>query len=139
MKSRSLIALVVVLILGLGAGTPNLFAQGTDLGTIRGTVTDTSGAVIPNAQVEIMDLDTRTSKNFTTNGHGDYQAAALQGGNYQVTVTAPGFGTSVVKGVRLTGSDVVSANAVLRAAANATSVEVTSEAPLIDTTDQTLS
>ncbi|OJV42039.1 MAG: hypothetical protein BGO25_14790 [Acidobacteriales bacterium 59-55] len=125
--------------MGLGAGTLNLFAQGTDLGTIRGTVTDSSGAVIPDAQVEIMDLDTRTSQKATTNGHGDYQAAALQAGHYQVTVTASGFAPSVVKGIVLTGSDVVGANAVLRAAASVTSVEVSSAAPLIDTQDQTLS
>ncbi len=139
MKSRSLISLAVTLILGLGASTLNLFAQGTDLGTLRGTVTDSSGAVIPNAQVEIMDLDTRTSRKTTTNDHGDYQAAALQSGNYQVTVTAPGFASSVVKGILLTGSDIASANAVLRAASNTTTVEVSSDAPLIDTQDQTLS
>ncbi len=38
------------------AYTPNLFAQGSDLGTIRGTVTDSSGALIPNAQVKITNL-----------------------------------------------------------------------------------
>jgi len=139
MKSRSLISLVVTLILGLGAGTLNLFAQGTDLGTIRGTVTDSSGAVVPGAQVEIMDLDTRTSQKATTNGQGDYQAAALPSGKYQLTVTASGFAPSVVKGIVLTGSDAVGVNAVLRAAASVTSVEVSSSAPLIDTQDQTLS
>ena len=54
-----------------------------------------------------MDLDTRTSHKVTTNGHGDYQAAALQSGHYQATVTAPGFSPSIVKGIVLTGSDVV--------------------------------
>ncbi|MEO6981836.1 MAG: TonB-dependent receptor, partial [Edaphobacter sp.] len=139
MKSRILTLFAVALILGLGAGTLNLFAQGTDLGTIRGTVTDSSGAVVVGAQVEVMDLDTRTSQKTTTNGQGDYQAAALPSGKYQVTVTASGFGPSVVRGIVLTGSDTVGANAVLRAAASATSVEVSSEAPLIDTQDQTLS
>ncbi len=139
MKSRSLISLAVTLILGLGASTPNLFAQGTDLGTIRGTVTDSSGAVVPNAQVEIMDTATNTSRKLTTNGHGDYQAAAMPSGHYKATVTAPGFSTAVINGIVLTGSDVASANAVLRAASNTTSVEVSSDAPLIDTSDQTLS
>ena len=139
MTPRKVTSLLAVLFLGLVASTSNLFAQGTDLGTIRGTVTDSSGAVVPNAEVVIMDLDTRTSQKVTTNGHGDYQAAALQSGHYQITVTAPGFSPSVVKGIVLTGSDVVGANAALRAAAGATTVEVYSAAPLIDTQDQTLS
>ncbi len=139
MTPRKLLPLLAVLLLGFGTSSPSLFAQGTDLGTIRGTVTDASGAVVPNAQVEIMDLDTRTSQKVTTNGHGDYQAAALQSGHYQVTVTAQGFSPSVVKGILLTGSDVAGANATLRAAAGSTTVEVSSAAPLIDTQDQTLS
>ena len=138
MTSKGLISLLAALILGFGAGNANLFAQGTDLGTIRGTVSDSSGAVIPNAQVEVMDLATLTVKRVTTDGHGDYQASALQGGHYKVTITAPGFSTAVITGIVLTGSDAVSANATIHPSANVT-VAVSSEASTIDTTNQTLS
>src|SRR5882757_545790 len=138
MKLRNLIWLLAILILGIGANSLNLFSQGTDLGTIRGTVTDSSGAVLPDAQVEITDLATLISYRVTTNDHGDFQAAALRSGRYKATVTASGFSTAVVNGIVLSGSDVVSANAVLRPAANS-SVEVSSDATLIDTQDQTLS
>jgi len=115
-----------------------MFAQGTDLGTIRGTVTDSTGALVPNAKVEITDLSTLVSREFTTDVHGAFQATALPSGRYKASVSATGFGTTLVNDIVLTGSDVANANAVLRAAAS-TNVEVTSEAATIDTTDQTLS
>ena len=139
MTVQRLVSLLTVLVLGLGIGTLNLFAQGTDLGTIRGTVTDTSGAVVPGARVDVTDLATHTLHTATTNDHGDYQVSALPSGRYKVAATASGFGTSVVEGIVLAGSDTANANAVLRAAANSTTVEVTTEAPIINTQDQSLS
>ena len=139
MKLRNLVLLLAVLILGIGTSSSNLFAQGTDLGTIRGAITDSSGAVIPNAQVEITDLGTLTSHRVKTNERGEYQAPALPSGRYKVMVTAAGFGASVVNDVVLNGSDAVSANAIMRPSANTTTVEVSSEAPLINTQDQSLS
>ena len=138
MKSRNLISLLAVLLLSIGTSTSNLFAQGTDLGTIRGTVTDSSGAVIPNAQVEITDLNTLSTRQVVTNGSGDYQAPALPAGTYKATVTAAGFGTAVIQHIVLSGSDSVSANAVMRASAS-TAVEVSADASLINTENQTLS
>ncbi len=138
MKSRNLILLLAVLILGIGTSTSNLFAQGTDLGTIRGTVTDSSGAVIPNAQIEITDLNTLTSHHTVTNSSGDYTASALPSGKYKAIINAPGFGAATVENIVLAGSDAVSANVILRASAS-TAVEVSADAPLINTENQTLS
>ena len=138
MTSRRILPLFVAFFLCAGLRMPHLCAQGTDLGAIRGTITDSSGAVIPKAQVEIMDLSTRTTRKVTTNGHGDYEAPALPSGHYKVTVSAAGFGTSIINGIDLTGSDSVSANAVMRASADA-SVQISSEASTIDTEDATIS
>jgi len=138
MKLRNLISLLAVLILGLGISPSILVAQGTDLGTIRGTVTDSSGALLPNAQVEITDLGTLATHHVTTDAHGGFAAPALPSGHYKATVTAAGFGTAVVNGIVLNGSDVASADAVLKASSSS-SVEVTSQAATIDTEDQTLS
>jgi hypothetical protein len=138
MRQRNLVSLLAGLILSIGTSSSNLFAQGTDLGTIRGSVTDSSGAVLPNAQVEITDLSTQIIYRATTNDHGEYQAPALPGGRYKATIKATGFGTSVINGIVLTGSDAVNANVVLHAAAD-TTVEVSSDASTIDTQDQTLS
>src|ERR1700692_4963684 len=78
-----------------------LFSQGTDLGTIRGTVTDPSGAVVPNANVTVTDTATNIKREVTTHAAGNYEATALKSGRYTVSVTAPGFGTSEVTGVVL--------------------------------------
>src|SRR5256886_2049162 len=116
-----------------------LFAQGTDLGTIRGLVTDSSGAVIPNAKVTILDLGTNTTRETATNGRGEYQMFGLRSGNYKVSISAPGLTTQDITGVVLNGSDVVSANATLRVAGTQEAIAVTAEAPTINTEDQTIS
>src|SRR5256885_16324895 len=116
-----------------------LFAQGTDLGTIRGLVTDSSGAVIPNAKVIILDLGTNPTRETSTNARGEYQMFGLRSGSYKVSVSAPGWTTQDVTGVVLNGSDVVSANATLRVAGTQQAVVVTAEAPTINTEDQTIS
>jgi hypothetical protein len=138
MKRRTLVSLIAIFILGIGTGTSNLLAQGTDLGTIRGTVTDPSGALIPNAQVEITDLATSTIYRATTNDHGEYQSSALPSGRYKAAITSSGFSTAVVNGIVLSGSDVVSANAVLHVSTSS-NVLVSSDAQIIDTEDPTLS
>ena len=74
-----------------------LFAQGTDLGTIRGTVKDTSGAVIANAKVTVTDLDTNTSRQTNANGAGDFEIFGLKSGRYKVSVTAVGMSTEEIE------------------------------------------
>jgi hypothetical protein len=138
MKLKTLITLLAVLVLSIVTSSSSLFAQGTDLGTIRGTVTDSGGALLPNAQVEITDLSNLTTRHATTNQHGEYEIPALPSGRYKATITATGFRTATVNGILLSGSDSASANAVMHAASD-TTVEVTSQASLIDTQDQALS
>jgi hypothetical protein len=85
------------------------YSQGTNLGTIRGTVTDPNGAVIPNAAVQITDKVTGLTRDLTTNGEGNYEAPALKPGRYEVSVTATGFKKTVVEAV-LSGSETVRAD-----------------------------
>lgn len=134
-KSRAAMLAFVVCALSVSM----LFGQGTDLGTIRGSVTDSSGALVPNAKVVIIDLSTSTARETSTNSQGDYQAFGLKPGNYKVSISAPGMSTTDLTGIVLNGSDVVAANAVLRVAGQSEAVEVTTEAPTINTTDQTIS
>jgi hypothetical protein len=83
--------------------------QGTNLGTIRGTVTDANGAVIPNAAVKITDKGTGLSRDLTTNGEGNYEAAALKPGMYEVMVVANGFKKIIVE-TSLSGAETVRAD-----------------------------
>jgi len=85
------------------------FSQGTNLGTIRGTVTDPNGAAIPNASVQISDQTTGISRDLTTDGQGDYEAAGLKPGTYKITISATGFKTTSMDAV-VKGSDVVRAD-----------------------------
>src|ERR1043165_1873179 len=86
-----------------------IYSQGTNLGTIRGTVTDPNGAVIPNAAVKVTDQTTGISRDVTTDSDGNYEVAALKPGIYKISVTATGFKTTEM-GAVLKGSDVVRAD-----------------------------
>jgi hypothetical protein len=131
--------LVSLLSLWLALGSAQcLFAQGTDLGTITGSVTDSTGAVVPNAKVVILDLATNTPRETKTNAQGEYRVFGLSSGRYQVSVSLAGMRTTQVTGIEVSGSDVVTANAVLKLATATESVEVTAEAPLVNSSDQTI-
>ena len=88
MRSVMRFAFFFFLVLSAPGTVHFLFAQGTDLGTIRGTVKDATGAVIANAKVTITDLETNTSREASTNGAGDFEVFGLKSGRYKVSVTA---------------------------------------------------
>jgi hypothetical protein len=71
-------------------------------GTIAGTVTDPSGAVVQNAHVLVRNQDTGTERSLTTNSSGGYSAPAISVGTYTVTVDAPGFAPYKRTGVAVT-------------------------------------
>ncbi len=83
------------------AGTA--FAQ-KDMGSILGTVRDTSGAVVQGAKVTVIDADRGTTFETTTNVAGEYSANPLRIGRYNVTVEKQGFRKQVVGPSRLTCS-----------------------------------
>src|ERR1700732_4781512 len=83
-RLRFLFVFLVALV-GFPAST---FAQQT---TIVGTVTDPSGAVVPNVAVVITNIDTGLSRTYPTNDSGQYVAPDLQIGHYNVKATAAGF------------------------------------------------
>jgi len=139
MMTLARFTLILILSLLVCGGDTHLLGQGTDLGTIRGTVTDQSGAVVPNATVVILDLGTGTPRETKTSSRGEYQVFGLRSGNYKVTVSAQGMSTADITGIVLTGSDVVSADAVLKVSTANEQVVVTAEAATIDTQDQTIS
>ncbi len=138
MKHRAASTCVVFLaFLFCAAGV--VFGQGTDLGTIRGTVTDSTGAVIPGATVTVTDTLINTARETKTNSQGNYEMFGLKAGTYKVLITAPGMSKREITDVVLSGSDTVSADAALKVSAAQESVVVSMEAPAINTEDQTIS
>ena len=72
-----------------------LLAQGVTAGSIQGTITDTSGAVIPGATITVTNVGTNVSKTLTTLDSGSYTVGNLAVTRYRVTVAMPGFSTQV--------------------------------------------
>jgi hypothetical protein len=70
---------------------------------ILGTVTDTSGAVIPNAHVNLTDLDTQEKRSTVSNVSGDYSFTLLRPGHYSVTVQTSGFKVSTTPNLAVEG------------------------------------
>jgi len=73
--------------------------------TILGTVTDPSGAAVPNAAISITNTDTGVTRSLPTNGDGQYVAPDLINGHYSVHATATGFKAAERKGVTLDVGD----------------------------------
>ena len=136
MKLRSCLATLAIF--AFFACSILLYGQGTDLGTIRGSVTDSTGALVANASVTVIDTGTGATREAKTNSHGEYQIFGLPSGSYKVRIVNSGMATAEITGLAINGSDVVTANAVLKVSAATEQVVVTSEAPTIDNSDQTI-
>ncbi len=103
-------------------------------GGLQGTVTDHSGAVIPSAAITLLNVNTKVSQKTTADSQGVYRIASLAPGNYQITGTAPGFGAVSTTFV-LSTDETRNVPLVLTVGQATTSVEVTAQQPLLDTSD----
>ena len=102
-------------------------------GSIQGTVTDASGAVVPNAVVTAINLATNVRSKTTTNTEGAYTLSFLLPGNYSLSASAPGFKTSQWENIELRIHDRLLVDLKLEVGAVSERVEVTGQAPLLDT------
>ncbi len=98
--------------LAMLAGAPAAWAQ-SDRGTIQGIVTDQSGAVVPDAKVEITHIATGTVTTLSTNRQGLYTAPNLSVGDYLVLITKDGFAPATASGIDLRTGVQIRADLVL--------------------------
>jgi len=105
------------------------FAQSA--GSFRGTVTDTSGAVVPGATVTLTNEGTKFSRDSVTSATGGFYFAAVDPGRYTVKVALTGFKTYEAKGIRLSANDTVGLDVKLEVGALGETIEVTSERTVI--------
>ena len=133
MRPRSIIAVL----LGMALWGQLAVAQ-VATGSITGVVQDETGGVVPGAAVTVRNTDTGISRALTTDAQGRYQALNLNPGNYEVEGQSTGFQTELRRGIQITVGRQAVVNLSMRVGAVTESVEVTGEAPLIETRTSTL-
>ena len=136
MKRLTYLALFALLLSSLGSH--RLLAQVTATATIHGTVLDKSQAAVAGAQVVAKYKANDFIRTTTTNDSGYYRFELLPIGLYTITITKTGFATSV-QTLEIQVGQVVAANAELQVGSGTETVEVTSEAPLIETSKTSVS
>jgi hypothetical protein len=109
------------------------YAQGATSQTISGTVVDSSGAVIPGADVVVKHTGTGATNSSVSNAEGIFSVAALPIGTYTVTVTLSGFKTVVVENVVLTSGHGADVKAVMEVGGVSEQVTVASTSEIIQT------
>jgi Carboxypeptidase regulatory-like domain/TonB dependent receptor-like, beta-barrel len=126
------------LVLGLLL-TPAAYAQLASQTALVGTVTDSSGLVLPGASVVAVNVGTRDTYEATTNAEGDYYIQFVKPGKYEISVTVTGFQTFKATGVDVASNQVVRTNAVMQVGGVNESVTVESRAQVLDTDRATVS
>jgi len=102
-------------------------------GTILGTLTDASQAVVPSAQVSLTDVNTNFHRTETSNDSGYYVFANLDPGNYRIEVSHPGFRKVVRSDIDLTPNSTIRADLELTPGVVTEVVDVTAGAPMLQT------
>lgn len=111
----------------------------SETATVSGQVVDPSGLNIAGAQIKLVDIDRDTSADTTTNSAGLYTFPSVKPGRYRIEVTAVGFKVVDVTDLIVNVQDHIEQNFRLQVGSVAESVTVTAGAPLVNTTDGTVS
>src|SRR5664279_2810400 len=132
-SSWSRIAVLSVLLL-----TCSAYVAGQSSTSLHGVVKDPSGAVVPSANVKLVNPETKYQRETTTNDIGDYQFLQIPPGTYQLTVTAPSFRTYERTGLALPINTPTTANVKLEIGNKGESISVNAEAATINTVDASM-
>ena len=125
-----LIGLILTLIF-----LPKIASAQTVTGTLRGTVSDSKGAVVPGADVVIRNMETGQERTLKTGSEGVYVAPFLPLARYTITATGPGFSEVAQENIELGLNQTLVVNFALAPSAVTEAVVVTSEAAPINTTN----
>jgi hypothetical protein len=106
---------------------------------ILGTVTDPTGAVIPNATIVLTNLGTNEKRTATSNSSGDYTFSVLPVGHYSISVKATGFEASITKDLSVEAGDRARNDVHLVTGSESTVIEVTATTPLLQADSATVS
>lgn len=98
---------------------------------IVGSVTDTTGAIVPNATIRLEDLATHQVRTATANEAGEYTFTFLQPGHYSIQVNSTGFSQFRISDIAVNGGDRAREDAKLTVGGSTQTVEVSSQSPLL--------
>src|ERR1039458_3554833 len=107
-------------------------------GTLFGTVTDPSGSHVPGAQVKVINQQTQAERTVGSDANGNYTAAPIPNGVYTIRVSAAGFADAQAANVQLEVDQRREVDLVLQVAGITSSVEVSAETPLVESTTSAL-
>ncbi len=129
------LSLLLFFVAGFCFLQPGWAQSGYSTGTVRGTVTDAQGALIPKATVIVTNPATGVSRTVASSSEGTYQVPQLNPGTYKVEVTAPGFDKLIADQIVVTVGETVAYDAHLKVGNANETVEVQGNStPVIDTT-----
>ena len=105
-----------------------------DRGNIEGLVTDPSGAIVPGAKVQVIQMETNSPLDYVTNSEGLFVAPNLTPANYKVVVQKEGFASVTREGIEIRPNNRTRVDVQLQTGSLSESITVSTDAPLLDTT-----
>jgi len=128
--------------IGLAVGLPLVFsvwvAAQQNVGNITGTVKDASGAVVPGAAVELKQPATGRIHQDQTSSTGQFTFGKLDVGEYSLKITVSGFKTIEQSNIRVVSGETVALDFEVQVGAGSETLNITAEAPVVDTTSSTV-
>ena len=134
MSKNLQIAAAVLLLLWV----PSLLAQSAGTGALTGTVTDPTGAVVPNVTVTLTSSDTNQARTANTGADGTYKFGLLPPGTYRIRFAAPGFKTSEIGGVTINVTETPTLDRALEVGQQSEQVTVEASVETVQTASSTL-
>ena len=128
----SLLPILFLAVIAVAPAGPYANAQ-TLYGTLVGTVKDSSGAMVPDATVTVVQTETKNTRTVTSNSEGDYTLSTVPTGTYLITITKGGFKGFEAKDVAVTLNTEVRVDAQLEVGQASQTVSVTADEALLQT------
>src|SRR5687768_10252868 len=135
MTNNYSIRVFAAIALALIIGAAPSFAQSTTTGGITGSIKDPQGGVVPNATITVTNTGTNASVTATTDSNGGYRVSNLQPGTYRIETTVSGFAPAKADNIIVEVGQATPVEIGLTIGDTTAEVEVTAEAPVINTND----
>ncbi|HTA43223.1 MAG TPA: carboxypeptidase-like regulatory domain-containing protein [Bryobacteraceae bacterium] len=138
MKISGSLRAILLVIAGSMAITPSLVGQSAGTGALAGTITDPSGAAIPDVAVTLTNADTGQTRTSTTGANGAYRFALIPPGSYRIRFSAMGFKTAEVSPVTVNVTETPVLDRALEIGVQSEQISVEGQAETLQTATSTL-